>query len=509
MPHTAITDTPQLRVELRGVGKSFGGTPVLRDIDLVLEPGSVHALVGENGAGKSTLSKIISGLYTADRGQLVVDGEREHFTSPREALDRGIATIAQELALVPELTVAENVFLGREPRTAGWIDRKKLKREFLEVAARSGFDLDPDQVVGGMRTADQQKVEILRALARGASLIIMDEPTAALARHDAELLHDVVRQLAASGRTVLLISHFLGEVLALADTVTILRDGRHIRTAPAADETEATLIEGMLGRTLSSIFPDKPVVADDAPEVLRVSDLVAPGVNGVSLSVKAGEIVGLAGLVGAGRSEIAHAIYGSVPRASGIVAIDGANCPADIPRTLKKGIFLISESRKEQGLVLGRPIRDNVTLSNMGQIASGGWVRTGDERRASRGLLDRVTVAGDDRRDVSALSGGNQQKVLFGRALQKVRKLLIADEPTRGVDVGSRRAIYDLIVQQAEQGIGVLVISSDVEEVLGLAHRVLVVRGGRIVAELEGDAMTEENIITAAFADPITTGGAA
>jgi ABC-type sugar transport system ATPase subunit len=506
MPNAATADTPQLVIELRGVGKSFSGTPVLRDIDLTLTPGSVHALVGENGAGKSTLSKIISGVYTADSGQLIVDGKPAHFTTPREALDRGIATIAQELALVPELTVAENVFLGREPRTAGWIDRKKLRAEFVAVAERTGFDLNPDQIVGGMRTADQQKVEILRALARGASLIIMDEPTAALSNHDAELLHGVVRQLAASGHTVLLISHFLAEVLELADTVTILRDGRHIRTAPAADETESSLIEGMLGRSLGSVFPEKPIVADDAPDVLRVTDLVAPGVNGVSLTVRAGEIVGLAGLVGAGRSEIAHAIYGATPRASGAVEIDGVSCPADVPRTLKKGIFLIAESRKEQGLVLGRPIRDNVTLSNMGMIAPRGWVHTGDERRASRGLLERVTVAGDDRRDVSALSGGNQQKVLFGRALQKVRKLLIADEPTRGVDVGSRRAIYDLIVQQATQGIGVLVISSDVEEVLGLAHRVLVIRAGRVVAELTGDDMTEENIITAAFADPTPVG---
>ncbi|MFN3708757.1 sugar ABC transporter ATP-binding protein [Microcella sp.] len=506
MPDTATAGTPQLLIELRGVGKSFGGTPVLRDIDLTLEPGSVHALVGENGAGKSTLSKIISGVYTADTGQLLIDGKPAHFSTPREALDRGIATIAQELALVPELTVAENVFLGREPRTAGWIDRKQLRAEFVAVAERTGFDLDPDAVVGGMRTADQQKVEILRALARGASLIIMDEPTAALSNHDAELLHGVVRQLADSGHTVLLISHFLAEVLDLADTVTILRDGQHIRTAPAADETEASLIEGMLGRTLGSVFPEKPTVDPAAPEVLRVTDLVAPGVNGVSLTVRAGEIVGLAGLVGAGRSEIAHAIYGSTPRSSGLVEIDGVSCPADVPRTLKKGIFLIGESRKEQGLVLGRPIRDNVTLSNMAQVAPGGWVRTADERRASRGLLERVTVAGDDRRAVSALSGGNQQKVLFGRALQKARRLLIADEPTRGVDVGSRRAIYELIAQQAEQGIGVLVISSDVEEVLGLAHRVLVIRAGRVVAELTGDEMTEENIITAAFADPTPVG---
>ena len=479
---------------------------MLADIDLRLEPGSVHALVGENGAGKSTLSKIIAGVYTADTGVMLVDGEEASFSTPREALDRGIATIAQELALVPGLSVAENVFLGREPRTFGWVNRRELRRQFLDLAERTGFDLDADALVGGLRTADQQKVEILRALARGASLIIMDEPTAALPAHDTALLHAVVRQLAAEGRTVVLVSHFLGEVLELADTVTILRDGRLIRTAPAAQETEASLIEGMLGRTLGSVFPDKPPAPATATPALTVRELTAPGVSNVSFTVHAGEIVGLAGLVGAGRSEIAHAIVGANRRGGGTVLVGDAACPpSSIPQALRRGLFLIPESRKEQGLVLGRSIRQNVTLSNLGQVSSAGWVREGAERRDARAMLDRVTVAGDDRRPVSALSGGNQQKVLFARALQRARAVLIADEPTRGVDVGSRRAIYDLIAEQAREGIGVLVISSDVEELLGLAHRILVVRGGRIVAEYAGDQLTEENVLTAAFADPIST----
>lgn len=331
MPHTAAAVAPQLLVELRGAGKSFGGVPVLTGIDLRLEPGSVHALVGENGAGKSTLSKIISGVYTIESGRLLIDGEEASFSSPREALDRGIATIAQELALVPELTVAENVFLGREPRTLGFINRRKLRRDYLAIAESTGFELDPDATVGGMRTADQQKVEIMRALARGASLIIMDEPTAALSAHDTVLLHGVVRQLAASGRTVVLISHFLSEVLDLADTITILRDGRLIRTAPASEETDSSLIEGMLGRSLGSVFPDKPDVVSQGEVVLRVTDLVAPGVYGVSFDVRAGEIVGLAGLVGAGRSEIAHAIFGSVAIAAGTVEIEGVETSGSIP----------------------------------------------------------------------------------------------------------------------------------------------------------------------------------
>ncbi|MBX3098671.1 MAG: sugar ABC transporter ATP-binding protein [Salinibacterium sp.] len=504
MPNTASSDAPQLLVELRGVGKTFGGTSVLDDINLVFQPGAVHALVGENGAGKSTLSKIISGVYSADSGTLVVNGEEVDFGSPREALDRGIATIAQDLALVPALTVAENVFLGREPRTGGFLDRRTLRRQFVDLAEGTGFELNPDAKVGSLRTADQQKVEILRALARGASFIIMDEPTAALSGHDMELLHGVVRRLAASGHTVLLISHYLSEVLELSDNITILRDGHHIRTGPAAAETEATLIEGMLGRTLGSVFPENSPAAADAADVLVVTDLMAPGVNGVSLTVRAGEIVGLAGLVGAGRSEIAHAIYGAVRRAGGTVEVDGVDSSSSIPAALHNGIFLIPESRKEQGLVLSRPIRQNVTLSNLLQVATGGWVRPTREKLAARDMLERVTVAGDDRRNVSALSGGNQQKVLFARALQRSRSVLIADEPTRGVDVGSRRAIYDLIVDQAAAGIGVLVISSDVEEILGLAHRILVIRNGRIVAEFAGEDMTEENVLTAAFADPIT-----
>src|SRR5690554_74681 len=497
-------DPAQFPVELRGIGKNFGGTPALSSIDLVIEPGSVHGLVGENGAGKSTLSKIIAGLLVANDGKLLVAGREVTFRSPREALGHGIATIAQELALVPSLTVAENVFLGTEPRRAGFVARRKLRSQFVALAKETGFDLDPDAAVGELRTADQQKVEIMRALARGASFIIMDEPTAALSGRDAELLHRVVRQLADSGRTVLLISHFLTEVLELCDTVTILRDGRLIRTEPTAQETEATLIEGMLGRTLGSVFPDKVPVASAAEEVLRVGDLVAPGVNGVSFTVRAGEIVGLAGLIGAGRSEIAHAVYGASRRGAGSVEVAGQSVTrGSINSAQRGGIFLIPESRKEQGLVLQRSVRENVTLSDLARVAALGWVRRTAERRQANDMLERVTVQGDARRNITSLSGGNQQKVLFARALQRPRKVLIADEPTRGVDVGSRRAIYDLISARAAEGIGVLVISSDVEEVIGLAHRVLVVRGGRIVDELVAGRMTEQNVLRAAFTESI------
>jgi ABC-type sugar transport system ATPase subunit len=494
-------------VELTDIAKSFGGVPVLSDINLVMARGTVHGLVGENGAGKSSLSKIIAGLLVADGGQLRVNGEQVSFRSPREALAKGIATIAQELALVPGLTVAENVFLGSEPRRAGFVQRRILRTRYRALAEEAGFDLPADAITGSLRTADQQKVEILRALSRGADLIIMDEPTAALSREDSEKLHDVVRSLARTGHTVLLISHFLSEVLELADTVTILRDGRIVRTGPAADETESSLIEGMLGRTLSSVFPPKSPPVLDAPPALSVTNLTAPGVFDVSIDVRQGEIVGLAGLVGAGRSELAHAIFGATKRASGTISVRGNPLTGRSPsETLRQGIFLIPESRKEQGLLLLRPIRENVTLASLRLFSNMSWIRARRETTATRRALDDVTVRGESSsRPVSALSGGNQQKVMFARGLLHKPHVLIADEPTRGVDVGSRRAIYDLLVENASAGIGVLVISSDIEEVLGLANRVFVIRHGRVAAELTGDAMTEENILTAAFAEANST----
>jgi simple sugar transport system ATP-binding protein/ribose transport system ATP-binding protein len=498
------SSAPPPHVELVDISKSFGGVHALSDVDLRVGTGSVHALVGENGAGKSTLSKVVAGLIAPDRGEVRVNGTAVTLRSPREALTYGIATIAQELALVPGLSVAENVYLGSEPRRAGFVQRRALRARFDALAAEAGFELRGDTVTGSLRTADQQKVEILRALSRGASLIIMDEPTAALSGQDTQRLHGIVRSLAASGRTVLLISHFLSEVLDLADEVTILRDGKVVRSGPSAEETEGSLIEGMLGRTLGAVFPPKaPEPAPDAPTVLQVDDLQAPGVNAVSLRLRAGEILGLAGLVGAGRSELAHAVFGAARRRAGAVRVDGTSLAARSPnQALQHGIVLIPESRKEQGLLLQRSIRENTTLASLRRHSRAGWIQARHERAAARRVLGQVTVqAASQQNAVGSLSGGNQQKVMFARALLCGPKVLIADEPTRGVDVGSRRAIYDLIVEQARQGVGVVVISSDLEEVLALAHRVLVIRSGRVVSELTGTQLTEQNVLTAAFAE--------
>jgi rhamnose transport system ATP-binding protein len=492
----------RVHVELRKLGKQFGGVQALDDVSMTIEAGTVHALVGENGAGKSTLGKIMAGAVAPDAGEVVVDGERVSFRSPRDALACGVAAIAQELLVVPRLSVAENVFLGAEPRRAGWVKRASLRRRFEALAGEAGFALPPDRPAGQLRTAEQQQIEILRALARDARLIVMDEPSAALSGPDTTRLHEIIRSLAKAGKSVLLVSHFLGEVLELADTITVLRDGRLVFTEPASTQTEDSLIQAMLGRPLGAAFPPRAKRPTDAAVVLSVRDVTAPGVSEASLEVRAGEIVGVAGLVGAGRSELARAIFGT-DRRKGVVELDGRPVGAGAPLvSLRAGLAMIPESRKDEGLLLGRSAVENVTLSRLDKFSRLGVVNRKAERGAAAQVLDRVEVKGGEYdAPVASLSGGNQQKVMFARMLMSGPRVLIADEPTRGVDVGAKRAIYELIVKLAGEGMGVLLISSELEEILGLAHRVLVMRRGRIVAELVEDEMTESAILAAAFSE--------
>jgi ABC-type sugar transport system ATPase subunit len=495
-----------VQVELRDIGKSFGGTRALEGISLTIGRGSIHALVGENGAGKSTLGKIIAGAHAPDSGQLLLAGEPVRFRSPRDAINAGVNLIAQELSIMGSLTVEQNVFLGVEPSQAGFQNRRELRRKYNELAASVGFALDGGANAGSLRTADKQKVEILRALCRNAQLIVMDEPTAALSRPDTDALHAVIRQLARSGTTVVLVSHFLGEVLELADEVTILRDGRLVQTAPAAGQTEESLMAAMLGRSLDATFPAKRPAPAGARVVLEVRDLVAPGVNGVSFELRAGEILGLAGLVGAGRTEVARAIYRANRVHSGTVTVGDKAGGGQIDvtgtprRAMRAGVLMIPESRKDQGLMLDRSVRENVSLSTLAQVSRAGLVQPGAERRTVRDVLTRVDARGGGQSArASSLSGGNQQKLLFARSLLSDPTVLIADEPTRGVDVGAKRAIYELLTALTDEGLGVLLISSDVEEILGLAHRVLVMRGGRVEAELTGEDATEAAVLGAAF----------
>ena len=489
-------------VELRGVSKRFGGVQALTGIDLAVARGSIHALVGENGAGKSTLGKILAGVHRPDAGELQVEGRTVDYRSARDALTDGITIIAQEPTLVPQRSVLENVFLGVEDQHAGVIDRSALLHRYQTLVGRTGIELPPRKLARMLRVADQQKVEILRAIAREAKLIVMDEPTSALTLDEARLLFELVRQLQIAGTTIIYVTHFLAEALDLADTVTVLRDGRLIRTSAAADETPERLVLAMLGRTMGLAFPEKTPPPADAPVALSVRNLSRPPfVNDVSFEVRAGEIVGLAGLIGSGRSEVARAVFAADRVVSGSIAIAGVELRARSPRqAIDHGVAMLPEDRKGQGLLMLRSLVENITLPHLSDVSRAGLMEPRVEGRRAGDLLSRLDVrAKSPRVRVSTLSGGNQQKILFAKWLFRSPQVFIADEPTRGVDVGAKRAIYELLHSLAAQGIALLLISSEHEEVLGLAHRVLVMRGGRIVAEFTGQAMSENAVLSAAF----------
>jgi ABC-type sugar transport system ATPase subunit len=489
-------------VELLHVGKRFQGARALSDVSLSIQRGAIHALIGENGAGKSTLGKIIAGAIRPDEGELWVEGRRVTYRSPRDALADGIAAIQQEIALVPQRTVLDNVFLGIEDERLAMVDVGGMERRFAELNASSGFALDPTARVSTLSIAEQQKVEIMRALARKSRLIVMDEPTARLSAEESQKLLDIVRQLQAGGATIVYVSHFLREVLAVADTITVLRNGEVVQTTPAATQTPDSLVTAMLGRAASLTFPERVLVDSAAPTVLSVTGLSRRGaIEEVSFSVRAGEILGLTGLVGSGRSEVARAIFGADHFDQGTIELNGTpiiiRSPGD---AIARGIAMLPESRKDQGLHMRLPVGHNVTLPHLSAVSHAGVLDTNKERVAVGNLLQRLAVKPPRVSGlVSRLSGGNQQKVLFSKWLFEPPRVLLLDEPTRGVDVGAKRALYELIVSLAASGMAVLLISSEIEEILGLAHRVLVMRRGRIVAEFDQAALDEEAILKAAF----------
>ena len=484
-------------VELRDASKSYGAVRALRDGNLALRPGEVRALMGENGAGKSTLVKVLGGVIRRDSGEMLVDGAAVDFHSPHDARDAGMAVIYQEPTLFPDLSVAENVVMGYHPlRGLKRIDRPRMERDVAELLKRLGVRLDPERPVRGLSIADQQIVEIAKALSFDARVLIMDEPTAALSGPEVERLFSVVRTLREQGAAVLFISHRLDEVFTICDTVTVMRDGAVVHDARIADMTPDEMVKRMVGRELSTMFPKQDTQPGDA--VVKVHRLTREGVFfDVSFEVRAGEIVALAGLVGAGRSEVARAVFGIDRPDAGHVEMEGRRLPPGKPlAAMRAGIGFVPEDRRQQGLVMDLSIARNTALTRLRALARSGLIRSGAENQLAAEWAEKLQLKYHRLQDsVGTLSGGNQQKVVLGKWLATDPRLLIVDEPTRGIDVGTKAEVHRLMSDLAGRGIAVLMISSELPEVLGMADRILVMHEGRITGELSRGEADEERVI--------------
>lgn len=486
-------------LEVRGVGKSFLGVRALHDVSFTIQAGEVHALVGENGAGKSTLMKIIAGSYKADEGEIFINGERAAISSPVQAIQAGIAMIYQETNLVPALGATENVTLGIEPARFCMIDNAGASQMAHAALSSLGIELPAGKPASAMSVAEQQLVEIAKALVRKARIIVMDEPTAALTDRETDRLFELIGKLKASGTGIVYISHRLEELPRIADRITVLRDGETVETRALHDMPADEMVRLMVGRTIENRFPALPAIGQDAPVVLSVKGMTcAPAVNDISLNLPAGAIYGLAGLVGAGRTEFLRLIAGADRAQKGTIAIDGKQARIRSPHdAIAAGIAFITEDRKGQGLVLGMSVRENTTLAHLERFTMGGFVinRQAEREATERFIKDlRIRTPHADQPVVN-LSGGNQQKVVLAKWLVGKARVFLFDEPTRGIDIGAKSEIYELIVELAKQGAAIIIASSELPEVLGISHRILVVRDGRIAADLDRSEATPDKVM--------------
>jgi ribose transport system ATP-binding protein len=485
-------------LEMRGITKRFPGVTALDGVDFELEGGEVHVILGENGAGKSTLIKMLSGAYHPDEGEILLDGQRVDISSAAVAQSKGISTIYQEFNLVPQLTVAENIFLGRQPRRFGIVDRRKMRDEAHELLERIKVRVDSHAPVSTLGVAQRQMVEIAKALSLDARILIMDEPTASLSGQEVERLFEIVRGLKEEEVGVIFISHHLEEVTEIGDRVTVLRDGKMVGQVPATTDHQE-LVRMMVGRSIEDQFPRRrPEVGE---VLLEVKELSREGVlEDISFQVRAGEVVGIAGIVGAGRTELARAIFGADPVDSGEVWVERRRMERFDPREAKhRGIGFITEDRQGQGIVPPLSVAENLALSSLGRYTSAGFVNRKEQRSRAQKMIEELTIrTPSPEQEIRYLSGGNQQKVVIGKWLLADSKVLIMDEPTRGIDVGAKVEIYELMNELTEHGAGILMISSDLLEVLGLSDRILVMAGGRITGELSREEASQEKVMTLA-----------
>ncbi|MDV2858357.1 MULTISPECIES: ribose ABC transporter ATP-binding protein RbsA [Oceanimonas] len=486
-------------LSLSGIDKAFPGVKALDQAGLNVYSGQVMALMGENGAGKSTLMKVLTGIYQADAGTIEYRGQHCHFKGPRESQEAGIGIIHQELNLLPHLTIAENIFLGREPTAAlGRINWRKLYADAQALLDRLQIKHSPKTRVGDLSIGAQQMVEIAKALSFNADVIIMDEPTDALTDTETRALFRVIEELRQDGCGIVYISHRLAEIFEICDRITVLRDGKWIGEKAVAEIDEDTLIEMMVGRRLDEQYPR--LVQPAGKEVLRVEKLSGPGVSDVSFTLHEGEIVGFSGLMGAGRTELARILYGAVPRTGGRTQLAGQPYRAGTPHQgLNAGIAYISEDRKGDGLVLGLSVLANMSLSALGEFSKGPQLLHGAEREAVDEFIGLFNIKTPGREQlIGHLSGGNQQKVAIAKGLMTHPRVLILDEPTRGVDVGAKKEIYQLINRFKQQGMAILLLSSDMPEVLGISDRILVMHEGRVTGEFKAAEATQEQLLAAA-----------
>ena len=483
---------------LNAISKSFPGVRALSDVNLEVRPGEIHGLVGENGAGKSTLIKIVAGAYAPDEGEMRFADAPVRWSSPREPKLHGVHVVYQEFALFPQLSVAENIFVGQERRNRlGMVDHGQTRREARQLLQKLGVSLDVGASVSSLSVADQQMVEIARAMVRNVKLLVLDEPTAVIAGREVAVLFDLLRRLRESGVSVLFISHRLDEVFTICDRVTVLKDGRLVGTQDIAYVTRQRLISMMVGRDLGDLFPPRP--AGPAGEPVLRTEAVAVGnrVRDISIELRAGEIVALAGMVGAGRSELALALFGAAPLRSGTIHVKGRGFTSMTPaRAIELGMGLVTEDRKSKGLAMLLDVAANITGPALSEVARRGLIDRRLESTIATREIERYRIAcRGPATKVATMSGGNQQKVIVARWARICRSVLILDEPTRGIDVGAKAEIYRIMRDLAASGVAILMISSEMTEVIGMAGRVIVMREGRVTGELAGVEVTEQNVM--------------